>query len=138
MSSIDTNRNRMLALTATILTVAALRASYPVTMPLTTSILLIAAIWPLKLWLDRLMPKASYVGTSLILLFILALFFTALYFSAAQVVHAFGDNWGRLEDVYQAAIRWLKSLGIEGIKLGNRSRLIGVSQDVLSNARPPS
>jgi hypothetical protein len=54
MPSIDTNRNRMLALIATVLATAALRASYPVTMPLTASILLIAAVWPLKLWLDRL------------------------------------------------------------------------------------
>lgn len=58
----------MLALVTTILAAAALRESYPVTMPLTVSILLIAAVWPLKLWFDRLMPKASYIRTSLILL----------------------------------------------------------------------
>jgi len=134
MPSIDVNRNRMLAFIATILAAAALRASYPVTMPLTVSVLLIAAAWPLKLWLDRLSPKLSYIGTSLILLCVLALFFAALYFSAAQVVHAFGDNWGQLEQVYQTAIRWLKRWGIEGIQLNDRSRLIGVGQDVLSNA----
>jgi AI-2 transport protein TqsA len=134
MPSIETSRNRMLALVTTILTAAALRASYPVTMPLTVSILLIAAIWPLKLWLDRLMPKASYFGTSLILLCVLGLFFAALYLSAAQVVHAFGDNWGQLEQVYQAAIRWLKRWGIEGIELNDRTKLISVGQDVLSNA----
>jgi predicted PurR-regulated permease PerM len=72
MPGIEANRNRMLAIITTVLATAALRASYPVTMPLTASILLIAAIWPLKLWLDRLTPRASYVGTSLILLFILA------------------------------------------------------------------
>lgn len=33
-------------------------------MPLPASILLIAAIWQLKLWLDRLTPRASYVGTN--------------------------------------------------------------------------
>jgi AI-2 transport protein TqsA len=134
MPSIDANRNRMLAFVTTILAAAALRASYPVTMPLTVSILLIAAVWPLKLWLDRLIPKASYVGTSLILLCVLALFFAALYFSAAQVVHAFCDNWGQLEQVYQMAIHWLKRWGIEGIEFSDRTKLIGVGQDVLSNA----
>ncbi len=137
MPSIDTNRNRMLALIATVLATAALRASYPVTMPLTAAILLIAAIWPLKLWLDRLAPKAgyvSYVGTSLVLLCVLALFFAALYFSTAQLVQAFGDNWGELEAIYRAAMGWLNKWGISGISPENRSRLIGFGQDVLSNA----
>jgi len=58
MPSLDNNRNRMLALIATVPVTAALRASYPVTMPLRASILLIAAISALKLWLDRLAPKA--------------------------------------------------------------------------------
>jgi AI-2 transport protein TqsA len=134
MSSIDVNRNRMLALISTILAAAALRASYPVTMPLTAAMLLIAAIWPVKLWLDRCIPWASYIGTSLILLFILGLFFAALYFSAAQVVHAFGDNWGQFEEVYQTIMRWLNRWGIEAIKPEDHSRLIGVGQDILSNA----
>jgi AI-2 transport protein TqsA len=95
MPSTDTSRNRMLPLIATVVATAALRASYPVTMPLAASILLIAAVWPLKLWLDRLVPRASYVsyvGTSLILLLILALFFAASYFSTAQLVQAL--DWG--------------------------------------------
>ena len=127
--------NRMLALIVTILGTAALRASYPVTMPLAVAILLIAAVWPLKLWLDRLIPKASYVGTSIILLCVLALFFAALYFSAAQVVQAFGDNWGQLERVYQTIIHWFEKWGIAGVDLSDhRSKLIGVGQEVLSNA----
>jgi AI-2 transport protein TqsA len=134
MPGIDTNRNRLLALIATVLTTAALRASYPVTMPLAASVLLIAAIWPLKLQLDRLAPRASYVGTSLGLLFVLALFFAALYFSTAQLVQAFGENWGQLEAVYRTAMGWLKRWGISGIDFANRSTLIGIGQDVLSNA----
>lgn len=134
MSSTDINRNRLLSLIATILATAALRASYPVTMPVAFSALLIAAIWPVKQWLDRFIPKASYVCTSLILFLILSLFFAALYFSAAQVVHAFGDNWGQLEEVYQAVIHRLNRWGMGGIGSQDRSRLIGVGQDILSNA----
>lgn len=137
MPSIDTNRNRMLALIATVLATAGLRASYPVTMPLAAAILLIAAIWPLKLWIDRPAPKASYgsyVGPSLLLLCVLALFFAALHFSTAQLVQAFGDNWGQLEAIYRAAMGWLNKWEISGISPENRSRLIGFGQDVLSNA----
>lgn len=134
MSIVDLNRNRMLALISTILTVAVLRVSYPVTMPLTVSILLIAAIWPVKVWLGRLIGRASYVGASLILLFVLGLFFTALYFSASQIVHAFGDNWGQLESVFQTALHWLQKWGIQGSNLEQRSQLLSVGQDVLSNA----
>jgi AI-2 transport protein TqsA len=137
MPSLDNNRNRMLALIATVPVTAALRASYPVTMPLRASILLIAAISALKLWLDRLAPKASYVsyvGTSLVLLCVLALFFAALYLSTAQLVQAFGDNWGQLEAIHRATMGWLNKWGISGISLENRSELIGFGQDVLSNA----
>jgi predicted PurR-regulated permease PerM len=73
-------------------------------------------------------------GTSLILLLILALFFSALYFSAAQVVQAFGENWGQLEKVYQVVTRWLQIWGLQGIGLDDRSRLISVGQNILSNA----
>jgi AI-2 transport protein TqsA len=134
MPSFDASRNRLLALIATILAVAALRASYPVTMPLTVTILLIAAIWPVKLWLDRWIPKASYVGACLVLLFVLILFATALYFAAAQVVQAFGDNWGQFEQIYQTLVHWLNIWGLGGMKLADRSRLIDLGQTILSNA----
>jgi AI-2 transport protein TqsA len=64
----------MIAIITVILAGAVLWASYPVTMPLTLSVLLIAAIWPVKVWLDRWIGRASYVGASIVLLFLLALF----------------------------------------------------------------
>ncbi len=124
----------MIAIITVILAGAVLRASYPVTMPLTLSVLLIAAIWPVKVWLDRWIGRASYVGASIVLLFLLALFFAALYFSASQIIHAFGDSWGRLESVYQNVIRWLDRWGISGINPQDFSRLISLGQDTLSNA----
>ena len=64
-------RNRMLAVIMVLLTIAGLRASYAVTMPLAASIVIIAAIWPIKPWLDRALPsKVSYLGTILVLLVI--------------------------------------------------------------------
>ena len=77
-------RNRMLAVITILFITAALRASYSVTMPLAASILVIAAIWPIKPWLDRALPSSlSYIGTTLVLLFIIVSFVAALYFSAA-------------------------------------------------------
>jgi AI-2 transport protein TqsA len=118
MLTVNVSCNRMIALIAIILAAAALRASYPVTMPLAVSALLIAAIWPVKLWFDRTLPKVAYLGTGLVLLVILALFFSALYFSAAQVVQAFGENWGELEKVYQVLTRWLQNWGPPGYRAG--------------------
>ncbi len=46
-------RNAMLAVITVLLVAAGLRASYSVTMPLAAAIVLIAAAWPIKPWLDR-------------------------------------------------------------------------------------
>ncbi len=134
MSLARLGSHRLLGLIAAILTVAALRASYPVTMPLAVSILLIAAIWPVKQWFDRMAPRLAYLGTGVVLLLILVLFFGSLYFSATQVVQAFGDNWGQLEKVYRSLNHYLEGWGINGIGIDDRSRLIGVGQDILTNA----
>ena len=62
-------RNRMLAVILAILVIAALRASYSVTMPLAVAAVIVAAIWPVKPWLDRVLPSSlSYAGTVLLLL----------------------------------------------------------------------
>jgi len=134
MSSEASTRNRMLAFIAAMAGTAALYASYPVTMPLTVAAFLIAALWPVKQWFDRSTPAISYLGTSLILLIVLAIFFTSLYFCAAQVVQAFSDNWDQLEKLYQRAIEWLSSWGIRGVGIQDRSRWIAVGQDMLSHA----
>ena len=84
----------LLATIAVLLITAGLRESYSVSMPLAVAALLITAIWPVKTWLDRILPsRVSYAATALILLSILVAFVSAVYFSAAQIVGAFGQNW---------------------------------------------
>ena len=128
-------RNRMLAVITILFITAALRASYSVTMPLAASILVIAAIWPIKPWLDRALPSSlSYIGTTLVLLFIIVSFVAALYFSAAQVVRAFAQNWDKFEKSYQSVTQWGDRWGLT---IGGRegyARLIGFGEDLLSNA----
>jgi len=55
----DVIRNRLLAVITVLLVVAGLRASYAVTMPLAAAIVIIAAIWPIKPWLDRALPSKA-------------------------------------------------------------------------------
>ncbi len=118
-----------------LLAIAALRVSYAVTMPLAVALVVIAAIWPVKPWLDRALPSSlSYVGTVLVLLLIFAGFMAAVYVSAAQVVRAFTKNWDQFQRIYAAtagaADRW-------GVPLGGAegyARLVAFAQDVLANA----
>jgi len=134
MSGDTGTRNRMLAFIAAIAGAAALYESYPVTMPLAVAAFLVATLWPVKQWFDHSLPRLSYLGTSLILLMVLAAFFTALYFCVAQVGQAFSDNWDQLENLYQRATDWLSRWGIRGVGVQDRSRWIGFGQDMLSQA----
>ena len=89
----DRFRNRLLALIAFVLAVAALRASYAVTMPLLFAAVIVAALWPLKLWLDRWLPSwLSYVLTIVALVAVLAGFAAAVYVSLGQVVAVLARN----------------------------------------------
>ena len=128
-------RNRMLAVLTILFIAAALRASYPVTMPLAVSILLIAAIWPVKPWLDRAVPSGlSYTGTVLLLLFILISFVAALYFSTAQVVRAFAQNWEQFEKSYESLTQWGDQWGLTVGGKEGYARLIAFGEQVLSSA----
>lgn len=129
-------RNRMLAVIATLLVVAGLRASFAVTMPLAATIVIVAAIWPIKPWLDRALPsKLSYLGTILVLLLISCGFIAAVYFSVAQVVRAFAQNQGQFNDLYGSLADWAARWGFDG-SFGQQgyARLIGFGQTLLANA----
>ncbi len=131
----DAVRNRLLAIIAVLLATFALRATYAVTMPMAVAAVAIAAIWPVKPWLDRTVPSGlSYTGTVLVLLFIVVSFVAALYFSTAQVVRAFAQNWERFEKSYQSLTHWGDQWGLTlGGKEGY-ARLIGFGEEVLSSA----
>ena len=135
MADSELNRNRMLAGITILLVIAGLRASYAVTMPLTAATIVIAAIWPIKPWLDRVFPsKVSFLGTILVLLIVSAGFIGAVYFSAAQVVRAFAENQDQFNRFYTtfadwAGRWWPQNLGaLEGY-----GRLIDFGQMLLSN-----
>ena len=129
--------NRLLAVIAFVLGVAALKWSYPVTLPLTAAALIVAAAWPIKPWLDRLLPSPlSYAGTILILFSIVASFILAVYFSVSRVFDALVERQDQFKQLYDAYANWagergLPTLGDQG---QSGARLISVAQAVLSPA----
>ena len=127
-------RNRLLAIVAVLVVTQALRASYTVTMPLAVAAVVIAAVWPVKPWLDRRLPSAlSYAGTVLVLAAILIGFIAAVYFSLAQVVRAFAQTWDRFQTMYRSATQWADAWGVPLGAEDGYARLIGFGQGLLAN-----
>ena len=132
----DTIRNRLLAVVTGLLAVAALKWSYPVTMPLAVAVFVIAAAWPIKPWLDRALPSAlSYAGTLLVLLSLLGGFFAAVYFSLAQVVQTLAERQDQFRQVYDRYAAWADGRGLPVLDgEGGYDRIADLAQLVLSQA----
>lgn len=104
---------RLLWVIASILCVAALRASYAVTMPILFAGVIVAALWPLKLWLDRRLPSwLSYVLTVATLVIILTLFVAAVYLSLGQFMTVLGAHWPKLMSLYDSVAGKVRDWGI--------------------------
>lgn len=120
-------RERSIILIAVVIAVAALRATYSVSMPVLFAGVIVAALWPLKLWLDRGLPGwLSYMLTIVVLVALLIGFATAVYLSLGQVIGAISVQWPAIQNAYASladrATRW-------GVPLDGRAdqgRIIGV------------
>ena len=113
MSDPAMRRNRLLMVIALILSVAGLRWSYPVTMPLVVAIFIIAAAWPIKPWLEQRLPSSlSYAGTVFALFLILGGFFAIIYFAMAQVTQTAIEDQDRFRALYETYARWAEALGL--------------------------
>ena len=130
----NTVGNRLLAVIAALLVVAALKASYPVTMPLAAAVLIVAAAWPLKPWLDQFLPsKLSYVGTVLALFLIFAAFLLAVYFSISRVAQAFAGRREQFVQMYGAYAAFASERGLPTLGEGGAGeQLLGLAQAVLT------
>ena len=106
-------RNRLLALIAFVVTVAALRASYPVAMPLAFAALIVGAVWPLKRWFDHWLPSwLSYTLAILALLIVLVGFSAAVYFSLGQTIAVLSGQWDAIQSSYQDVVHRAAGLGV--------------------------
>lgn len=130
MTRPETIRNWLLTLIAVLLLVAALRWSYPVTMPLVVTVFVIAATWPIKPWLDQVLPSSlSYVCTVFALFLILAGFIAVIYVALAQVAQTFAQNQEQFRSLYETYTTWARErdlpvLGGEG----GYDRLVAVAR----------
>nr|WP_281419432.1 AI-2E family transporter [Falsiroseomonas tokyonensis] len=128
--------NRLLAVIAGLLLVAALKWSYSVTMPLAAAVFVVAVVWPIKLRLDRHLPSwLSYGGTIVLLLLVFAGFVFAMYFSTAQVVQTLVARQAQFEQLYNSYAGWAEANGLPVIlgSGGGYTRLVSLMQTVLSS-----
>lgn len=133
MTGPNTIGNRLLAVIATILAIAMLKWSYSVTMPLAAAVLVVAAAWPIKPWLDQRLPsKVSYAGTILALFSVLVLFITAIYFAVSTVVKAFAERQDQFRQLYETYARWATDRGLPTLGGAGSERLVGIIQAVLT------
>lgn len=122
-------RNRLLAAIALILTLWALKSCYPVAMPLLFAAMVLAAVWPLKSWLDRWLPGwLSHTLAILALLAIFAAFAGAIYLSIGQVATIIGAKWDRLAHVYASVARHAAAVGVPLNGALDQQRLTGMAQ----------
>ena len=113
MSDPATRRDRSMMVIAIILCVAGLRWSYPVAMPLVVAIFIIAAVWPIKPWLEQRLPSSlSYAGTILALFLTLGGFLAIIYFAIAQVTQAAIEDQDRFRALYETYARWAEARGL--------------------------
>lgn len=123
----DQYRNRLLALIAVVLGIAALRAGYPVVMPLLFAGVIVAALWPLKICLDRWMPSwLSYVVTMSVLVALLAGFAAAVTMSVGQMLGVIGKRWPDIESGYNSIARWGADWGVVMNGAADKGRIYSV------------
>lgn len=107
-------RARLLAVVATVLTLAFLKWSHVATMPLAFAAFLIALCWPLQERLERRLPRwAAFTVTVLVLLLALSAFIGALWWSAELVAQRAPQYADRIQQVYGQLQGWLRGYGLE-------------------------
>lgn len=81
-------------------------------MPILFAAVVVAALWPLKRWLDRWLPSwLSYAIAILTLVVVLTGFAIAVALSVVQVISVIGNQWSRFLTKYNAVGGWLAQWG---------------------------
>lgn len=134
MAASDVIRDRLLAVIAFILVVAALKFAYPVVMPIVVAAFIIAVAWPIKPWLEQVLPSSlSSAGTVLILLAIIAGFAAIIYFLLLEVALTFTQNQGQFRQLYEKLTSLAQQHGllVNG-GFGGFDRLVSMGEILLS------
>lgn len=137
MSGRPEPRDRLLAVIAAVLVVAALKWGYPVAMPVAAAALLVAAVWPVKTWLDRrFSPRLGSAGALLVLVSVLAAFGAAASLCVSEVTRTFAMRQDRFRRLYEAYADWAGqyALPVPGEGGGGFGRLLDLAGALAQNA----
>jgi AI-2 transport protein TqsA len=103
----------LMAVIATILVVAALRATQPISMPLAFAFFIAILVYPLQRWFNRYMPRwLSLVLVLLLLAGVMGLAVGALTLSAEIIEPKAPEYLNRLQQMAQSARSWAQSQGL--------------------------
>jgi len=123
----------LLALIATVVAAAALRASYAVTMPVAVAAIVIAALWPVKARLESLVPPwLAYLGTVGTLLLVFVGFSAGIWFASAAALKTFLEQEERFRAMLDQLTGWVEALGLPEPGAGLFERLVQVLQPILA------
>jgi predicted PurR-regulated permease PerM len=103
----------LLAVIALVLVTGALRASYPVTMPIAVAAVVIAAIWPVKVRLAAVIGRPlAYMAAVAALVVLFALFAAGLYIALAEAARTLARDRDRFAAVFEAVSRRAVEIGL--------------------------
>lgn len=108
----DRTTQTLMAVIATILIVAALRATQPISMPLAFAFFIAVLVYPLQCWFNRYMPRwLSLVLVLLLLVGVLGLAVGALTLSAEIIEPKAPEYLNRLQQMAQSVQSWAQARG---------------------------
>lgn len=122
-------RDRLLAIIALVVGIAALKASYPIAMPALFALIIVLGAWPLDALLKRWLP--GWLATGLTILALIAMllgFGWAMFIASRQTVSVLADQWPAIQ---QRAAALAGELGIPPPRLGGAvspERLAGLAR----------
>jgi predicted PurR-regulated permease PerM len=123
----------LLTLIAVVLVTAGLRASYPVTMPVAVAAVVIAAIWPVKARLERIVgPGLAYVMAVAALALLFALFAAGLYVALAEAARTLVRDRERWRALFEEASSWATRIGLPDPGRGAFEEAMQVAQPLLA------
>jgi predicted PurR-regulated permease PerM len=122
----------LLIIIAVILSVHALKATRPVTMPIAFAFFIAVLAAPLQSWLEKRLPKwVAMVGVLLVVAGIVALFFGAVELSLDLLEPKLPQYGDRLQGLIDSGQAWLEN---HGLPTGNNGQVNGAISTVFQQA----
>lgn len=126
----------LMAVIATILIVAALRATQPISMPLAFAFFIAVLVYPLQRWFNRYMPHwLSLVLVLLLLAGVLGLAVGALELSAEIIEPKAPEYLNRLQQMAESARSWAQSRGFPVSQFSSGQNSTQLTQEAIGGIK---